>query len=360
MKTLKVKLNKRVNNSYQILIEPGLFQKIPADLKALHLGDRYSIITDSNVRKWYGEDLAKNMRELGLNTTLISFQAGERQKTLSTIEKLANQMIQLGHTRKSVIIALGGGVVGDLAGFLASIYMRGIPFIQIPTSLIAMSDSSIGGKTGVDTLASKNMIGTFLQPKRIYMDPQLLSTLSQRQIQNGLAELLKHGLIRDKKILKWLEKHPEKSLEGHTSTLTPLLVRSCKVKGKIVQQDEHESYTRMLLNYGHSIGHAIEHASGYRLNHGEAIAIGMNLENRIAVERKLMKEKHYKRIETILKSLHLPTELPPKIDRKPILDALKHDKKNKSTEYFRFTLLRKPGKPIIVEDMTEKEVSAIL
>lgn len=360
MHSISLKLKKRLNQSHSILIEPGLFKKIPKDLQKNDWANRYCIITDTNGKKYYGEELRDEMRKIGLDATLISFQSGEHQKNLKTIDHLLTQMVQLGHTRKSMVIGLGGGVVGDIAGFVASIYMRGIPLVHIPTTLIAMGDSSMGGKTGVDLLIGKNLAGTFHQPKRIYIDPQLVSTLPKKQIRIGLAEIVKHGLIADKKILKILSKTPEKILEGHITTLTKLLERSCRVKAKIICKDTHETEMRMILNYGHTIGHAIEHASGYRLSHGEAISIGMNLENQIAVNRKLMKVKHAERIETLLKNLKLPTRIPENIDRNPILEAIKHDKKNSTTQIYTMALIKRPGKPIIKRDITEQEIKSIL
>lgn len=359
MTTLKLRLIERKDHSYGIVIQPGVLNTIPTDLKKKQWGQKYCVITDTTVKKLYGDELVQNMRELGLNATLLAFQPGESNKNLKTVEKLLNQMIQLGHNRESCVIALGGGVVGDTAGFVASIFMRGIPFIQIPTTLMAMADSGIGGKTGVDLMGGKNLVGTFAQPKQVYIDPQVLSTLPKKHLANGLAEIVKHGLIRDKGILKILKKFPEKATEGHTTTITKLLIRSCKVKTRVIQRDTYEKNLRMILNYGHSIGHAIEHASKYQLNHGQAVAIGINLENRLAVDRKLMKPKQCEAIEEILKSLKLPTIIPEKIDRDPILKALKFDKKNKG-DTFTFTLLKRPGKPIIVRDIQVQEVKNVL
>ncbi|MBT5016789.1 3-dehydroquinate synthase [Candidatus Peregrinibacteria bacterium] len=355
----RIKLRKYVDNSYSILIAPSCFHQIPRDIKKHQFGQKYCIITDTNVKKLYGEEFLKLMRDQGLDATMISFQAGERHKTLKTVEKLVSQMVQLGHNRKSCVIALGGGVTGDIAGFAASMYMRGIPFIQIPTTLVAMSDSSIGGKTGVDLTSGKNLVGAFTQPKKVYIDPQVLSTLSKKQVKNGLAEIVKHGLISDKGILRILKKNPEKALNAHTTTITQLLIRSCRVKGRVVEKDELEKGLRMILNYGHSIGHAIEHASNYSLNHGEAIAIGMNLENRLAVDKKILSSKNCERIEELLKLIKLPTRIPAKIDRKPILKALTKDKKNQG-ETYTFTLLKRPGTPKIVHNITAQDVKAVL
>lgn len=356
---ITVRLHTCRDNSYPILIEPGCFKSIPSDLKRRNLSGKICILTDTHVKKLYGEELQLNLREIGFDATLLAFQAGEHQKRLATVEKLAVQMIQLGHNRNSTLLVLGGGVVGDLGGFLASIFMRGIPYFQIPTTLLAMADSSLGGKTGVDLVSGKNLLGTFTQPKKVFMDPYLLSTLSLRQRQSGLAEIIKHGLLADKKILKLLKKFPQKALECNPTFMTKLLSRSCEVKKSIVEKDERESEKRMWLNYGHSIGHALEYASDYRLTHGQAISIGMNLENCLAVNRKLMKPKRQTEIESLFKCLGLPTEIPHKIDRKPILSALAKDKKNRG-QGFTMTLLKKPKRPIIVDNITDKEVQAIL
>ncbi len=356
---ITVRLNTCRDSSYSMLIEPGCFKTIPSDLVRFKLPGKICILTDTHVKKIYGEELLLNLREMGFDATMLSFQAGEHQKRLATVEKLANQMIQLGHNRHSTLLSLGGGVVGDIGGFLASIFMRGIPYFNIPTTLLSMADSSLGGKTGVDLVSGKNLLGTFAQPKKVYIDPYLLSTLSQKQRLTGLAEIFKHGLLADKKILKLLKKFPQKALDAHPGFMTVLLARSCEIKKRIVEQDERESQKRMWLNYGHSIGHALEHASGYRLTHGQAIGIGMNLENRLAVNRKLMKPKRQMEIEVMIKALGLPTEIPAKIDRKPILKALAADKKNRG-EGFTMTLLKKPKKPVVVEGITKEEVLAVL
>ncbi|MFA6435791.1 MAG: 3-dehydroquinate synthase [Candidatus Gracilibacteria bacterium] len=347
------------DDSYEIQIEPGLFQKIPADLKDQEFGEKYCIVTDTNTRKFYGERLLKALHEAGLEASMISFQSGEGRKTLETIGKLAEQMVQLGHHRTSCVIALGGGVVGDIGGFLASIFMRGIPFVHVPTTLLAMGDSAIGGKTGVDLRIGKNLVGTTAQPQKVYVDPALLATLPKKQIQNGLAEIIKHGLIADRKIYKILKKFPNEAGNANTLLLTKLLIRSCKVKTRIVEKDERETGVRMLLNYGHTIGHAIEYASGYRLSHGQAIAIGMNLENRLAVDLKLQSPKTCEQIEQVLRSLGLPTRLPDKLEREPILKAIRRDKKH-TAHGFTFVLLKRPGKPKIIRGITEDQVRAIL
>lgn len=363
MPHLTLHLKKKQDFTHTILIEPGCFRSIPSELKR-QLGrpgapTKVCIVTDLNVKKLYGEKLRDNLNEIGVPTTLLSFQTGETHKNLTTVEKLSNQMVQLGHNRHSLLIALGGGVVGDVVGFLASIFMRGIPFIQIPTTLIAMADSSVGGKNGVDLNGGKNLIGTFHQPLKIYIDPDLLTTLSKKQRQNGLAEIAKHGFIADKKILKILTKFPDKAVEGHPTVLTHLLERSCNVKRKIVEKDERESHERMALNLGHTLGHAIEHASGYRLPHGQAVALGMVLEGHLAEKRGLLKLKHLKTMEAILNRIGLPTQLPPTIDRAPILKALAADKKQRGP-LLTFALLKRPGKVKIVTDVTSEEVTAIL
>ncbi|EKD92849.1 MAG: 3-dehydroquinate synthase [uncultured bacterium] len=360
MKTVKIKLRQKVDRSYPIWIETGLFKKIPADLKKEFGVRKYAIVTDTRLEKIYGQELIENMQREGLEATIVSFALGEKNKSLATIEKMANTMLKQGHNRQSMILTLGGGITGDLGGFLASIYMRGIDFVHVPTSLLAMADSCIGGKNGVDLKEGKNLLGTFLQPKKIYMDPYLLSTLSPREIRNGLAEVVKHGFIADAEILKHLTKHAPRILEGHLRDLTDLLVLSCRVKGKIIELDPTEEHERKWLNYGHSLGHAIEQASGYKLHHGEAIAIGMNLENRIAFNRKMLSRKEVHTIETLLQLLKLPTEIPLDLSTTTIVEALKHDKKNSSTQTYTMVLLKKIGSPKIVDDIQEKEIQAVL
>ena len=316
------------NRSYPIVIRDGIFAKIPSLLKH---GKKYAVISDSKVGKLYGKELAAR---IGKNATLITFPAGERSKNLITAGKICKKMLAAGIDRHDCVIALGGGVTGDIAGFAASIYMRGIPYIQIPTSLMAMVDSSIGGKTGVDTEDGKNLLGTFHQPKAVFIDPLLLKTLPKKHLINGLAEVIKYGCIKSKSLFKFIDKHHKRILDLESKHLNKIIVRSCKIKKKIVEQDEKENHKRMLLNFGHTVGHAIEKLTNYTVLHGEAIAIGM-------VE--MCKDK---KLKTLLEKIGLPTKVPSKITKKQIRETIKKDKK-KIGKKIRKIFVEKIGKAII-------------
>lgn len=323
MQIIKTKLKKKVDNSYKIHIGEGLIKELPALLKDSPIGKKYAIITDSITKKLFGQSILKNFATKKIDAEIFTFNKGEKSKQISTIEKLANEMVAKNFDRKDAIIALGGGVVGDLAGFLASIYMRGIPYIQVPTTLLAMVDSAIGGKTGVDIQSGKNLLGTITQPKEVYVDIDFLKTLPKKQIQNGLAEVIKYAVICDKRFFKYLEKNLEKIFALDKETVTYIIEKSVKIKTKVVQKDETENLTRMKLNYGHTYGHALEKASNYTLLHGFAVAIGMVLVNEIAVKEKFLKPKTAERIRNLIKKTGLPTTT----IKKPEITDLSSDKK---------------------------------
>lgn len=320
---LKVKLKSANDHSYKIIVQGGLRHNLATKLKSLKLGQKYAIITDSKVEKLYGRSLLQQLRKDGFEVDLFSFPAGEKAKTLNTVEKLAEQMIDNNFGRKDAIIALGGGVVGDLAGFLANIFMRGIPYIQIPTTLLAMVDSSVGGKTGVDLSGGKNLIGTFNQPQAVIVDPEYLKTLPINQIRNGLAEVIKYGIIQDSSLFKLIEQNCTRILRLDQKLITELIVQSVTIKSKIVEEDEKESNKRMILNYGHTYGHALEKLSNYTLLHGYAISIGMILANQLAVEKKLLSPASAERIKKLLKRVGLPITTM----KKPNIKDLLSDKK---------------------------------
>lgn len=257
---------------------------------------KFCVITDSNVAKLYEKYLE--------GCDIIIKPAGETIKTLKNIEATAERLLTLGLDRKSTLIALGGGTIGDFTGFLASIYMRGISYIQIPTTLLAMIDSSIGGKTGVNLSSGKNMLGTFYQPQKIILEPEFLQTLPKKELLNGIAETIKHACIADKKLFEFLEKNHKKILAKDPHTLNKLIEQSSAVKKKIVKKDEKEKGLRMLLNYGHTIGHAVEQASNYRLSHGESVSIGIHQANL------KFNSKDTEKIKNLLKLFGLPTKIP--------------------------------------------------
>ncbi|MBP7898342.1 3-dehydroquinate synthase [Candidatus Gracilibacteria bacterium] len=282
----------------------------------------YAIITDTNIAKIYRKEL-ENLPE---DFFIIAIDPGETSKRLLTIEKLVSKLAKEGVTRNDVVIALGGGTIGDISGFVASIYMRGIEFIQIPTTLLAMCDASIGGKNGVDTSEGKNMIGTFYQPAAIFVQPAFLKTLPGEQLRNGLAEAIKMGAIMDKSLFTFIENNYKNILKKDTKILNNIIEQCIKLKGKIVSKDMKETDLRKKLNYGHTVGHAIEKASGYSYQHGVAISMGMVLENIIALNKKITQKEVTHKITSLLKKIGLPVTTPKTIKEKA-RKALRSDKK---------------------------------
>lgn len=315
--------------NYKIIIKSGSFDQIPNLLK---YGNRYAIISDSRVGKLYGKKLTE---KIGKKAILITFPHGERSKNLYTIEQICKKMVKYGFDRHDCVIALGGGVTGDIAGFVASIYMRGINYIQVPTSLIAMVDSSIGGKTGVNTSEGKNLIGTFYQPKAVFIDPNLLKTLPKRHLINGMAEVIKYGCIKSYSLFKFIEQNYQKILNRDSGLLNKIIEQSCAIKSEIVKKDEKEKGLRMILNFGHTIGHALEKLSGFKLLHGEAISIGM------------IEKCENPALKLLLQKIGLPTKMPKKFSIEQIQKAIKSDKKKK-TGHIREIIVKKIGKAHII------------
>lgn len=323
MTTIQVKLAEKTDHSYKIFIQKGIADKIPAELKKQKYGNKYAIITDTKVQKLYGNALRRYLGKHGIKSEVFSFPEGEKSKTLNTIEKLANEMVAKGFDRKDAVISLGGGVVGDTAGLLSSVYMRGIPYVQIPTTLLAMADSSVGGKTGIDLKSGKNLIGTFTQPKAVFIDTKYLQTLPPKQIRNGLAEVIKYGVIKDEKLFKFIEQNLSRITKLDDSVMNKIIARSVEIKAEIVERDEKESGERMILNYGHTYGHALEKISDYKLLHGYAISIGMVIANKIAVNKGYLKQADADRIKKLLRLAELPITTVKKPGNKDILSDKK-------------------------------------
>ena len=276
---------------------------------------------------------------------VLTIPAGESNKTRDTWARLTDQMLAKGYGRDSAVIALGGGVVGDLAGFVAGTFMRGIPVVQVPTTLVAMVDAAIGGKTAVDTLAGKNLVGVFHPPAAVLVDPQALDTLPLRQVRAGFAEIIKHGVIADEAYFRTVASSAEKLLEKGGATgdsMLAVIVHSIEVKAGIVSRDEREEGLRKILNFGHTIGHAIELVSSYELLHGEAVSIGMALEGRLAERIGVAETGTADAIKGALQSAGLPTDLPQSMDRTAVLEAMRSDKKGQSGKT-RFALPRRIG-----------------
>ncbi|MBN1494591.1 3-dehydroquinate synthase [Candidatus Peregrinibacteria bacterium] len=331
-------------------------------LKKLNFSCKYAIITDSNVKKLYGNKLKKQLITSGINAEIFSFSNGEKNKTLKTAEQIIEQLFKKKFHRDDCIVALGGGVVGDLAGFIASIYMRGMRCIQIPTTLLAMVDSSIGGKTGVDNFYGKNLIGTFYQPKNIYIDVDFLKTLPEKEISNGIAEIIKYGVIRKAGIFKMLtnyakyNKIKDKNLTRKSEKTLLKIIKTCiKIKNSISRKDQKEKNIRKILNYGHTFGHIIEKLSKYKIPHGEAVSIGMVLINKIAENKKLLSKKQAEKIFMVIKTFKLPVVLPKHIKTQDILDLLQFDKKIRKEKNV-FVLPKRTGKVILTTGITKNDI----
>ena len=320
---------------YPILVAPDLLSRAGAHVRELAPAHRYALITDSNVERLHAAKVVGQFEQGSVETLTIP--AGETNKTRETWSRLTDQMLAKGFGRDSAVIALGGGVVGDLAGFVAATFMRGIPVVQIPTTLVAMVDASIGGKTGVDTPAGKNLVGVFHPPAVVLIDPHLLATLPLRELRAGFAEVFKHGVIADEAYLRQVASVVPKLLSAHGSmggstsdSMLSLIVRSVEIKAGIVSRDEREEGLRKILNFGHTIGHAVETVSGFSLLHGESVAIGMALESKLAERIGLAQTGTAETVIGALKAAELPTALPPGFKGDAVIEAMRSDKKGRS------------------------------
>lgn len=360
MEICHLDLKKETDNSYDILIGEGIAGSLAKDLKNRPIASVYAIISDSNVARLYGKGLLDDFRKESLRAHLISFPAGEESKSRKIKEKIEDEMLSLGFRRDSCIIALGGGVVGDLAGFTAATYMRGISYIQVPTSLLAMADSSIGGKTALDAKNAKNAIGAFHQPKKVVIDINFLKTLPKKELANGLAEMIKHALIKDNKLFHFLEKNIDKIFEFEPKVLSFAIRRSCEIKAAIVMQDEKEKGVRMLLNYGHTLGHAVESAMNYKISHGHAISIGMSCAAKISARLGFLGGESAIRQNNLLEHAGLPHKISHhKLNPKKILKHIQYDKKIKSGK-INFVLLNSIGDAFIYDGITTECIKGIL
>jgi 3-dehydroquinate synthase len=312
-----------------------------------------AIISDNNVAPLFANQLKKSLVSAGVRPALITIPAGEKSKTLEQAGAICDQMIAVGLDRQSFVIGLGGGMIGDISGFVAAIYHRGIPHIQIPTTLLAMVDSSIGGKTGVDTRAGKNLIGAFHPPSLVIDDLDVLKTLPRRQFNQGFAEIIKHAIIADPKMFRMLQWRKA----GVTPGLQPLIERNIQIKSRIVAKDERDrTGRRALLNFGHTVGHAIERAGNYRkFLHGEAVSLGIVAACAISVKRAGLPEDQRAEIVDLLERFGLPTRLPPNFPRKKIFDAIRFDKKFEGGKV-RFVVTPRIGSARITNDVTLNDI----
>jgi 3-dehydroquinate synthase len=311
---------------YPVYVEPGGLARL-GELAEGHLaGRRVAMIADQTVLALYREG---RLGQAVWEGETLTFPAGEHSKTRDTWARLTDALLQREFGRDSGIIALGGGVAGDLAGFVAATYMRGLPYLQVPTTLLAMLDASVGGKTGVDTPQGKNLIGAFHPPAAVMADPQALVTLPEREYRGGLAEAVKHGLIADREYFRWIERESDALLRRDPAALEALVRRSVEIKAEVVSGDEREAGRRAILNAGHTVAHAIERATGYEIPHGEAVGLGLVAECELAVRLGVAAPALRERVEALLGRLGLPVRLPRPIAPDALLAAMASDKKNR-------------------------------
>jgi 3-dehydroquinate synthase len=331
--TIPVQLQSQSDRSYDICIAHGCLARLGEKLRQLGLGQksqRVLVVTNPVVNRHYGKVIWDSLVETEFQPKLLVLPAGERFKNANSVHKIYDAALQHQLERSSAIIALGGGVIGDIAGFASATWLRGIDFVQVPTTLLAMVDAAIGGKTGINHKQGKNLIGAFHQPRLVWIDPQVLKTLPPREFRAGMAEVIKYGVIWDQEL--WQLLLATERLDSFSSLPTPVLAqilyRCAKAKAEVVSRDEREGGLRAILNYGHTIGHAIEATTNYKLfNHGEAVALGMLCAGMIARDLDLWSEAEYQQQYTLITKAKLPTKMPATIDRQAILSLLNNDKK---------------------------------
>ncbi|MBO5683448.1 MAG: 3-dehydroquinate synthase [Akkermansia sp.] len=351
--------------SYDVHVSNGALETIGYLCSSVRLQGKAAIISDSNVAPLYAERVQHSLAESGYTTSLHTFPAGEASKNLSTIETLAGEMVAAGHDRTSFIIALGGGVVGDMAGFLASIYYRGIPFVQIPTSVMAQVDSSVGGKTAVDIAAGKNLIGAFHQPRLVLIDPTTLTTLSPRLLREGMAEMVKHAAIRKPGMLHILRELADEIDLGFTlqtiEKLPDIIAANIAIKARIVEEDEKETLgIRAFLNLGHTIGHGIEAALPYgELLHGEAVSLGLRAALYLSRRYAGLSAAEERDLLDTLRALELPLTLPDEVDIERALALTASDKKFQNGA-IRFVLLKQLGYPVLSKEISQQDLRSAI
>lgn len=355
-KRLEVNYNKKP--CYSIRIENS-FQYLSEELLSLGFKDKkIVVVTDCNVCNIYSAELKNILTSVSENILFFTFPGGEEYKTLDTVQKCYEFLIENQVDRKDLLIALGGGVVGDLTGFIAATYLRGVDFVQVPTTLLAQLDSSIGGKTGVDFSQYKNMVGAFKMPRHVYMNITTLNSLDDRQFFNGFAEAMKHGLIRDASYYEWMISMMDEIHSRDYDTMEKLIYRSCEIKRSIVEKDPLEKGDRALLNFGHTLGHAIEKYKNFTMQHGECVALGCVLASFISWKKELLSMEEYYEIRDMFVPFNLPISIE-NLDIDEIIRITKSDKKMEQGT-LKFILLKKVGKAFIDTGVTEKEMREAL
>ncbi len=345
------------HDRYDVVVGEGILARLPEFLEESGaFRKRAALVTDSNVGPLYANAITGPLREAGYEIVEIVIPAGEASKSMEVVTDVCRQMLRAGLDRKSFLIALGGGVVGDLAGFAAAIFQRGIPFVQIPTTVVAQVDSSVGGKTGVNTPEGKNLLGAFHQPRLVVADVATLQSLPDREYNEGFAEIIKHAAIRDAGLLSRVEE-----LGTRREKLVPLIARNVAIKAAVVEEDEKETTgVRALLNFGHTLGHGIENAGGYgRFLHGEAISLGLVAAARLSVCYGGLSEKENDRLIASLRAFDLPTHLDGELSRHDILEAMSRDKKFEEGQV-RFVLLHRLGEAFVSDEVPLRAIEDAL
>lgn len=339
------------NGEYPIFLGNGLLDLHLLDMK--DASPSCAIVTNPAIEAFYAPRITDSLRAKGFQPHVIDIPDGEQHKTLGTVRYIYDRLIDARLDRGSIVFALGGGVVGDMAGYAAATFLRGVPFVQLPTTLLAMVDSSIGGKVGVDLARGKNLIGAFKQPRAVIADLDALATLPEVEFRCGMAEVVKHGIIGDKELFKELETRDWRFEIGRW------LGRAIQVKVDIIEKDPFEKDERAKLNLGHTFGHALEKASYYTIRHGEGVAIGLVCATRLAASRMLCDAKLIERIENLLCKIGLPIHIPSRFSGEALFDAMRTDKKSLNAQ-LRFVLPRDIGDVVIVDDVKREEVIAVL
>lgn len=346
--------------SYPIYVAPGALEQLGKIARRHLTGEKLLVVTNPTVSNLYGEAVRKQLSAAGFEVQCTEIPDGEEYKTLDTVARLYDEAIDGKIERGDAVVALGGGVVGDIAGFLAASYMRGIPFVQIPTTLLAQVDSSVGGKVGVNHPRGKNLIGAFYQPKFVLADVETLTTLPAREVRAGLAEVIKYGVIWDERFFCWLVDSMNHLLALDPGALEQAVATSCRIKAAVVSADEHEKGLRAILNFGHTLGHALEAATRYeRFVHGEAVAIGMVFAARLARRLGYFKPAGVERIAALVRRAGLPDAIPPDLAPEALLEAMHRDKKVAGGR-LTFILPEAIGRVQIIRRIPAEEVMAVL
>ena len=358
MHVVKVELGER---SYEILIGAKL-EKLGEEMLKLRFGKKTAVVTNPTVNRLYGQRVLKTLTAADFRAMPVEIPDGEQYKTLDWANAVFTALLINTFDRRSPLVALGGGVIGDLTGFAAACYMRGVPFVQVPTTLLAMVDSSVGGKTGVNHSLGKNMIGAFYQPRLVLMDLDALKTLPKEELLSGMAEVIKYGVIWDRELFDFLEKNREKILNLEEGPLGHIIRRSCEIKADVVSKDEREGGLRAILNFGHTVGHAVETLSDYMSRHGEAVAIGMVYAAKLAHRTGLCDARVPERIEKLINAYGLPTSLSAMKQRPAVtrfMDMIQVDKKAEAGKV-RFVLPKKIGEVVITGEWGEQQLQELL